>query len=293
VEQHQAGSELKVTRRIRTDIAPEGVRIRLDSSGHPKGIHLFLDLSEAGDGERDMATLGLLASAAARLMDEATSRMIEAERCAGRAPSCWPGCVACCRQLVTVSPPEALLLLDAIDAMETKARQDVLRRFEAAEQRLSEAGLVVRLSGLGDSALGSEDHYGLAREYYGLQIDCPLLANELCGAYPERPVLCREYFVTTPAAWCSDPFSRPVRSAPLAIPVRDVLAGASADLLRRDFELIALPLVFQWGRDRCEGRWRRWSRRRLAETFVGHLESAMTLQTQPAADDARTATDPD
>ena len=61
----------------------------------------------------------------------------------------------------------------------------------------------------------------LSRWYWGLKLDCPLLEGKACSVYPNRPLACREYFVTGAADQCSQ-----VDSSPSALPVRQSIAHA-------------------------------------------------------------------
>jgi Fe-S-cluster containining protein len=48
-----------------------------------------------------------------------------------------------------------------------------------------------------------------------LAIACPFLENESCGIYPHRPLACREYLVTNPAANCSTPSAESIQIVPM------------------------------------------------------------------------------
>ncbi len=74
----------------------------------------------------------------------------------------------------------------------------------------------------------------LKLDYFALGIACPFLEAESCGIYEERPMICREHLVTTPAACCSDPQSGLIRA--LAITRADTAAA----------KLEARPDVPEW-----------------------------------------------
>lgn len=45
----------------------------------------------------------------------------------------------------------------------------------------------------------------LGRDYFALGVPCPFLEDESCSIHPERPLVCREYLVTSPAEHCARP----------------------------------------------------------------------------------------
>ncbi len=119
----------------------------------------------------------------------------------GRSVSCRAGCGACCRQFVPISETEARVLIDLVESMPEPRRTQVKSRFAAAAARLDEAGLRDRL-------MNPETHpkvrmTTVGAEYFRLWIPCPFLENESCSIHPQRPILCREYLVTSPAARCA------------------------------------------------------------------------------------------
>jgi Fe-S-cluster containining protein len=107
-----------------------------------------------------------------------------------KAISCRKGCGACCRQLVPVSRTEGERLLEEIKALPPGRQQRLRERFAAAEAKVTAAGL-------GERAGRSDRELSLA--YFALGIACPFLEDESCSIHPVRPLVCREYLVTSPA----------------------------------------------------------------------------------------------
>jgi hypothetical protein len=100
----------------------------------------------------------------------------------------------------------------------------------------------------------------MSLEYFRLGITCPFLEDGSCSIYEHRPLVCREYLVTSPAAHCArqgDP------TAPISmVPVSNTSHALAllphdnpADLLR-----LPLTLALSWSashperRDRLPGR---------------------------------------
>jgi len=125
---------------------------------------------------------------------------------AGKSISCREGCGACCRQLVPISASEGERLLDVIAALPAARREVLEARFASAEARLRAAGLA--------EPAGSSDRE-LSTAYFALGLACPFLEEESCSIHAERPLICREYLVTSPAALCANPGQEGVTPVPV------------------------------------------------------------------------------
>jgi Fe-S-cluster containining protein len=152
----------------------------------------------------------------------------------GESISCRKGCSTCCRaQPVPISPPETYALLRLVEGLPEPRRSEVQTRFSDAVQRLREAGLYDPYMQR-DPSLSSPEARAIAERYFGLGIVCPFLSDDACGIYAERPFVCRQYLVTSPAELCRDPFHEPVR------PVQTPATPTSAALGIGD-ELFGVP----------------------------------------------------
>lgn len=147
------------------------------------------------------------------------------EKTAGREISCRKGCGACCRQLVPISRTEARAMR-ALIAAQPRDRQAALR------QRFAEAGARLRAAGLSEALLDpgkrqSRTDRDLSLAYFAQRIPCPFLEEESCSIHPSRPLVCREYLVTSPAEACASPTQDGVR--PVPVPKFSVGARALED----------------------------------------------------------------
>lgn len=152
---------------------------------------------------------------------------------AGKTVSCRKGCGACCRQLVPLSRTEGERLLQLIDALPAERRETLVARFAAAETAIEGAGLKDRA--------GRTDRE-LSAAYFALRLPCPFLEDESCSIHPERPLVCREYLVTSPAELCSGPAQEGV--TPVAVPKVSMAARGLQDE-RDDWFPLALLMVWR------------------------------------------------
>jgi Fe-S-cluster containining protein len=175
---------------------------------------------------------------------------------AGKAISCRKGCGACCRQLVPISRTEGERLIALIEAMPEPRREAVVARFADGAAALERAGLASTLLDPGKRAGRSERDLSIA--YFAQHIACPFLEEESCSIHPDRPLVCREYLVTSPADLCAGPTQDGV--TPVAVPkVSPAARGLEesrpeADTSARWFPL---ALLMEWAKTRPRGATRR------------------------------------
>ena len=155
---------------------------------------------------------------------------------AGQVVSCRKGCGACCRQLVPVSRTEGERLLQLVAAMPAERRQALAARFAAAEAAIDGAGLKER-DGRSDRELSTS--------YFALSLPCPFLEDESCSIHLERPLVCREYLVTSPAELCAGEQQDGV--TPVAVPKVSMAARGLQD---ESDDWFPLALLMAWGRRR-------------------------------------------
>jgi Fe-S-cluster containining protein len=126
----------------------------------------------------------------------------------GKSISCSKGCGACCRQLVPISAIEARRLRELLNELPESRAAEIRARFASARQRLAQAGLLASL--LEPERIGEEQAQAFGLAYFARGIACPFLEDESCSIHADRPVACREYLVTSPAAHCARPTAESV-----------------------------------------------------------------------------------
>jgi len=160
---------------------------------------------------------------------------------AGREISCRKGCGACCRQLVPISRTEGEALLALVEAMTKERREAVRARFTQAEAAIVKAGLAER--GARSDRESARSDRALSVAYFALGVPCPFLEDESCSIHADRPLVCREYLVTSPAALCAGPAQDGV--TPVPVPKLSLAAQRLQD--ERD-SWFALAMLMAWSR---------------------------------------------
>jgi Fe-S-cluster containining protein len=168
----------------------------------------------------------------------------------GRQVSCSKGCGACCRQLVPLSPPEAIMIAELVISMPKEFRTRIQNRFNSAVRQVERSGLLEKLAGLQDSSsLSHKDKHTLTKEYFLQHIPCPFLENECCGIYESRPSICREYLVISHPKYCRDPYITRIDRLPVSIRLSEALSRMWAQATHTPPQLIPLILALKWSEE--------------------------------------------
>ncbi|MGL1861568.1 MAG: YkgJ family cysteine cluster protein [Pseudodesulfovibrio sp.] len=154
--------------------------------------------------ETDITVYDLL-PAVFGITDAINARSIEAVAAMGKTIGCGPGCDACCHQLVPVSEYEAAHLAGVVRAMPAAQRSRVVKRFTHAIALLDASGLMTPLN----ETFAREAHncpklLDLKKQYWDLKIPCPFLEESVCSIHEHRPLICRQYLVTSCPSMCAD-----------------------------------------------------------------------------------------
>ncbi len=143
--------------------------------------------------------------------------------------------------------------------MPAERRERLEARFAAAEAAIDAAGLAARA--------GRSDRE-LSVGYFALGMPCPFLEEESCSIHPDRPLVCREYLVTSPPELCAGPAQEGVM--PVAVPKVSVAARGLQD--GKD-EWFPLARLMAWKRMRPRKAERRtgpeWVKRFLSGLAAG------------------------
>ena len=163
----------------------------------------------------------------------------------GRPISCRAGCGACCRQMVPISIFEAEALATWIRSLPESRQEELALRFQNALRKLAASGLIDRMVNE-DWLAETESARRLALEYLYERVACPFLEDESCSIHPIRPLICREYLVTSAPEHCYDPAT--LKSVPVALPLHfsRVLNRIGAELEHDTRGWIPLLFLFAW-----------------------------------------------
>ena len=169
-----------------------------------------------------------------QITNEIVARGIERTQASGKEISCKAGCGACCRQPLLISEAEAFDLAELVESMPEPRCGTIKRRFADGRSHFEGLKWFERFDEFSREAhAGPSEELGkrfvaLLTEYIEQRIACPFLENESCSIYESRPLICREYLVTSPAENCANP--TPANTA--KIPISGDASKAFASLVR-------------------------------------------------------------
>jgi len=163
----------------------------------------------------------------------------------GEKISCQKGCGACCRQLIPLAEIEAYKIAELVEAMPEPQRGAVKMRFEKAWRHFLENGWLKRLDEW--SRFSKEDNEELTTEYFHENVPCPFLEDEICSIHAERPLICREYLVTSPAENCLQPTAETIKRIGILIKPADIVGEVTnSKNLSGSVNFVPLILALEW-----------------------------------------------
>ncbi len=157
-----------------------------------------------------------------KMTNEIVSRGVQRVNEAGKTISCKAACGACCRQPLLISEVEAFNLAELVESMPLERRQTIKARFREGREHFEKMGWFDRFDDFSEQAKkGKSDELGrafvaLLSEYIDQRVACPFLENESCSIYEDRPLICREYLVTSPSENCANPRPDNTEKIPLS-----------------------------------------------------------------------------
>jgi Fe-S-cluster containining protein len=216
-----------------------------------------------------------------RLGEQAQALETKRVNKAGERISCAKGCAACCRMLVPVSAPEAFALQSFVAELSEGSRQALLKKVTESQLALDKAGLLPRLYELAESEeqLQDADMEAINHDYYTLRLPCPFLKDETCSIYEHRPAACRELQVTSPAEYCQDMETNPVRALPVPVRVGTALSLLWRELAGGPARLIPLPIALDWAARHSTAGEQTWKGTHLLEKALDKIWRFLSEET--------------
>lgn len=194
-----------------------------------------------------------------------------------RRVSCRKGCAACCSYLVPLSLPEVFRMREEFAAMPADDRIPILKSAVHAAFR------ILRQDITEPEINGDSDLQQISRWYACLNIPCPFLSDGICGIYEQRPLACREYFVTSRPKSCETGGSDHPHVVRLPLHLAEILGDFAARLEPSETEAVMLPLALIGTDELIERSGKRWPAVEMVNLFFDLLEQAAAQHTEPLA----------
>jgi len=159
--------------------------------------------------------------------------------------TCRIGCNACCRQVIPISESEAVYLAELVKSMPSQKQIEVRRRFQETINKLEESGHLQQSRRIKNLEKVQPEHR-LQLEKSRQQIPCPFLENECCMIYPQRPMICREYLVTSPSSHCYDQGQKKIDRVPLPAQLSSILIRLGDGVGKDRMRWLPIELALEW-----------------------------------------------
>lgn len=159
---------------------------------------------------------------------------------------CTKGCGTCCHQLVTVSIHEALLLAHLVSMLKPSEQYTIKKSFNHILTKLEEHSILKDLLHYNINQFEDKESItNIQRLYWSLNLDCPFLVENSCSIYQYRPLICREYLVSSEPVNCQESFKNDHLVHRMSLTHGFASAAASFDGIEAiKTRGIPLPIIF-------------------------------------------------
>jgi Fe-S-cluster containining protein len=245
---------------------PNGIRLLADGEAAPAGrvlvegqapylgqVAVFRAAVPAGP-----ATLADAAPLARAICDDLVRRVIRGVQDAGGKITCSKGCGACCSSfLVPMTVPEAIRLIEELQALSQGRRRRLHPRFLQAERKLAESDLPGQMASLDPNDPASTlQQRDLAGKWWSEnRFPCPLLAGNDCGLYGSRPIPCREFLALSDPRCCATNTETRVRRP---FSMHQVVSAWAAEFEGTRPTLVLMANLLGWWQHNAERAKRTW-----------------------------------
>jgi Fe-S-cluster containining protein len=233
---------------------------------------------------KDQARLADIVPLARIVCTKITDVVLQSVISNGGRIACRKGCLACCRHLIPLSVPEAFRLDEEISAATEHRRKSVWRTcLDAARQILDRKPPIPLMPQKEEASPASSVDLNLISKWYrDFELDCPFLHNGVCTIYEQRPLACREHYVTGSAEACRGKRgAAKVLEMPVQMP--NALSQLASELEGTSVEAVLLPLALVWCEENHQRDERTWPFAMMVKRFLEIItemacENSMTLR---------------
>lgn len=232
--------------------------IRLNISGHPLDLKMTVPAKPT--------TVRRMLPVFQKMSNSFVQLSVDAVESRGKSISCKAGCGACCRQAVPLAEPEAYAIAEMVAEMPEPKRTAIREKFEKACAHFEEIGWFDRFDQAGSMTPKERNDHVTA--YLREGVPCPFLEDESCSIHERRPMICREYLVTSQPAHCASPTPGSVEGVPLLVsPSAVFFAVTRRSLEDSPVNFVLMIKALEWAESMPEDETKRTGEEWMAEFF--------------------------
>jgi Fe-S-cluster containining protein len=158
---------------------------------------------------------------------------------------CHKGCPACCSYLVSMSIPEVFCFNREVFLKPKHLSSHILRTyFLAASQIIKHRPPSLPEQCFPEESANLSELHLLSDWYASLNLVCPFLYNNQCVIYEQRPLVCREHFVTGSVHGCKGGHGE-AQVVELPVRIANILCQFTRELCSAD-DAVMIPLALAW-----------------------------------------------
>ncbi len=242
---------------------------------------------------KDRAKLADIVPLARTICTSITDVVVKRARSDGARIPCSKGCSPCCsRYLVPLSVPEALRFKEDISMLSAHRRESIWKSCLLSARLILNQKPPKPFMRKADavSPASPVDLNLVSNWYMSLKLRCPFLYNHTCSIYDQRPLACREHFVTGSVRACRGQRGvAEVIEMPVQMP--NVLGQLASELEDTPAEAVILPLALVWCEENLERAERTWPAAVMVERFVEIVKTMARRNLPPVAAQRKTIID--
>jgi Fe-S-cluster containining protein len=230
-----------------------------------------VDFRIAASGSARLADIVPAARAiSAKITDIATER-IYCHR--GHIP-CHKGCPACCSYLVSLSIPEVFCFNREVFLKPKHLSSHILRTYLLAASQIIKhrPPSPPPEQCFSDESANLSELHSLSDWYASLNLVCPFMYNNQCVIYQQRPLVCREHFVTGSAQGCKGGRGE-AQVVELPVRMANILCQFTRELCAAD-DAVMIPLALAWYEKNKELDERTWPAVKMVKLFTELVKAA-------------------
>lgn len=207
------------------------------------------------------------------ISDRITGIVIEKLQCDGDQVSCQKGCSVCCSYLVPLSIPEMFRFEEIIRSKSKSKSRQLMRSCVLAARSIikQKPPGIFACETDGQTEQGTVDITVVSDWYSNLKVNCPFVLNGICVAYEERPLVCREHFVTISPQLCKEKDGIAL-SLDMPVHVSTALSQLTGELEGMESEALLLPFIPVWCEENRYRNDRKWPAFDMVNRFVQILK---------------------
>ena len=245
--------------------------------------HHMLNLTVAFEDRQ--IRLADIVPAARQISQKICLAILEDLLAVGKQIPCHRGCDACCRKcLVPISVPEAFRIREEIFKMPLDQRQAVLQSCLVASRKIlnRKPPETFLNQATGGSIEDSIDIQSISNWYETFNLSCAFLRHHQCLIYQNRPLACREHFVTGSRP-CSQDSVDDTHPVELPLTMTEILGVLAASLEDTEVEAVIMPLMPVWYLENSRRDQKTWPAKQVVDTLLDIIAQKTYSEPIPSA----------